>query len=250
MTRVVFVVSPEHSVTVAEATMREGDVRHLAVVDDGGALVAILSEHDLVTAAPDALVAQVMTSDPVRIACTAPAYEAIASMLQHRFNALPVVDDDGALAGIITATDAMIVAYDALSRDAERRDRAHPVAIEQELLGHHLARVQRATHPAALATAAAALETFLIQHFAREEQIGGIFDQILEEQPERSEHIRELRDAHAGILARAQRLLEANRELAEKGASEIAEGATALAGAIQQHEAHEAVVIEVALSSR
>lgn len=250
MTRVVFVVSPEHTVAVAEATMRQGDVRHLAVVDEGGALVAILSERDLVTAAPDARVAQVMSEHPLRIAGRAPAYEAIALMLQHRFNALPVVDDDGALSGIITATDAMIVAYEALARGADEHDRGHPRVVEQALLDERLARLRGAKHPAALATAAAELETFLVRHFAREEQIGGIFDQITEEQPERGDDIAMLRREHARIVARAQRLLDENRKYAERGSADVAGGAAMLAAAIERHEAHEADVIAAALGAR
>lgn len=250
MTRVVFVVSPEHTVAVAEATMRQGDVRHLAVVDEGGALVAILSERDLVTAAPDARVAQVMSEHPLRIAGRAPAYEAIALMLQHRFNALPVVDDDGALSGIITATDAMIVAYEALARGADEHDRGHPRVVEQALLDERLARLRGAKHPAALATAAAELETFLVRHFAREEQIGGIFDQITEEQPERGDDIAMLRREHARIVARAQRLLDENRKYAERGSADVAGGAATLAAAIERHEAHEADVIAAALGAR
>ncbi len=249
MTRVVFVVSPEHSIEVAEATMRQADVRHLAVVDDAGALCAMLSDKDMKLAAPDARVAQVMSRDPVTVSLKAPAYEAVALMLQHRFNGLPVVDDDGALAGIITTTDVMILAYDTLAKAAERPGRSHPRQIEEELLATRVTRLKAAQHPAAAAVATAELETFLVQHFAREEQIGGIFDQLVEEQPERGVAIAMLRRGHTEILGLAQRLLEENRRRAEEGRSTLAPGADELADAIARHEAEEAAVLDRALAS-
>jgi hypothetical protein len=110
--------------------------------------------------------------------------------------------------------------------------------------------VLQAAHPGALAGAVAELETFLIQHFAREEQTGGIFDQIAVEQPERQGDIAALREEHQQILAHAQRLLEHNKKLAEEGETTIALGAAELVLAIERHEAHDADVMQIALAAR
>lgn len=50
-------------------------------------------------------VRQVMTSDPVTVTPETPVGQAAALMLERRINGLPVLDDSGALVGIICQSD-------------------------------------------------------------------------------------------------------------------------------------------------
>ncbi len=249
MTRVVFVVAPEHTVGVATAAMREGDVRHLAVVNEQGALLGMLSDRDIAGTSLAAPVAEVMSGQPVTIASSAPAYEAVALMLQHRFNAVPVVDAEGTLAGIITTTDVMILAYEALASSAEQTD-ARPVDVDRSLLAAKVLRVREATHAAALATAIAELSSFLKQRFRHEEDHDGIFAQIVEEQPERSRDMAEMCAEHAELIATAHRLIDDNWERARSDRGTIAPGAPDFVRAVEEHEEHEAAIIARSLAAR
>ncbi|WP_258556315.1 CBS domain-containing protein, partial [Fischerella thermalis] len=53
------------------------------------------------------LVQDVMTPDPITIAPDAPISQAADLMLEKRVNRLPVVDETGALVGIITRDDLL-----------------------------------------------------------------------------------------------------------------------------------------------
>jgi CBS-domain-containing membrane protein len=44
-----------------------------------------------------------------------PAEEAVALMIDQKFGALPVTNEDGELIGIVTATDFLVVAHQALT---------------------------------------------------------------------------------------------------------------------------------------
>jgi CBS domain-containing protein len=102
----------------------EFPVHHLPIVDDHNKLIGIVSTNDLpriflslsnrpnpLVMTPDALdrevsVTDLMTPNPVTIASTAPISAATAIFAEHRFAALPVVDD-GTLVGILSSKDVM-----------------------------------------------------------------------------------------------------------------------------------------------
>ncbi len=248
MTRVVFVVSPTDRVDVAEATMKQGDVRHLAVVDEAGRCIGMISDKDLVMAGPGAPISAVMSEEPVTIPVTAPAYEAVALMLQHRFNSVPVVDDDGQLEGIITSTDAMIVAYETLAADATPAD--GPVDADRALLTSKLGRVRESRHPKATATAIGELTSFLKQRFQREEQDDSIFAQIVAEQPEREAEIKAVRAEHTAIIASAERLIGECKGHEGETAAPLAAEAADLVQTIEAHEAFKARLLASSLAAR
>jgi CBS domain-containing protein len=87
------------------------DVRHLPVVDTDGALVGMLSDRDLRTfsmALPvDASVATIMTSDVIAVDVDADVAEVVDLMLDNKIGAVPVLDADGALVGIISYVDVL-----------------------------------------------------------------------------------------------------------------------------------------------
>ena len=101
------------TITAASARMREQGVGSVVVVD-GDRPVGILTERDLVRmgaagAAPTDLVATWMTPDPDAVAPDVDAMTAFASLAEHGYRHIPVVDD-GRLAGIVSMRDLMRIA--------------------------------------------------------------------------------------------------------------------------------------------
>ena len=108
------------------------DVRHLPVVDEDGALVGMLSDRDVrglafpevlgaeyvgrVQTALDARVSSVMSSDVISVDVEADALEIVDLMLDQKIGAVPVVDADGTLVGIVSYMD--ILREMPLERDA------------------------------------------------------------------------------------------------------------------------------------
>jgi acetoin utilization protein AcuB len=100
--------------------MRERRVRRLPVLDSSGKMVGIVSDKDLLHAAPSPAtslsvyelhyllarltIKQVMSSPVISVTADTPIEEAAAVMADHKIGGLPVVDG-GALVGIITETD-------------------------------------------------------------------------------------------------------------------------------------------------
>ncbi len=120
MTKPVITVSPEIPIQEAMAQMRREKVRRFPVVNDKGQMVGIVSEKDLLNAAPsDATslsvfevnyllskitVERVMTRDVITIDDDCPIEEAARIMADKKLGSLPVLRD-GKLVGIITETD-------------------------------------------------------------------------------------------------------------------------------------------------
>lgn len=98
-------------------------VRHLPVVDDQNELVGMLSDRDLgslmrtFSEGADAerlivplsrrRVAEFMSADVVSVETDAELREVIDTMLEQRVGALPVVDRDGNVTGIISYVDVL-----------------------------------------------------------------------------------------------------------------------------------------------
>ncbi|HEY0839362.1 MAG TPA: CBS domain-containing protein [Vulgatibacter sp.] len=103
--------------TIEEAAdlMRRHGIHSLPVVDDDGVLEGILTDTDILAAvagvaAPvrdvgSLLVARVMTSDPITIGADATLGEAAGALLEGGFRHLPVIDQDGRLAGMVSERD-------------------------------------------------------------------------------------------------------------------------------------------------
>mgnify|MGYP001544306022 CR=1 FL=1 len=110
--------------------MRERSVRHMPVLDDREKLAGIISDRDL--RRPDWVdteenvahyylldnqkhVEQAMTANPVVIRPEDDIQEALGLFSQYRFGALPVVDDDNNLVGILSVYDLLHAFQDALA---------------------------------------------------------------------------------------------------------------------------------------
>ena len=105
---------PEPIVVAPEDTLGEVAERMTAVnvgaviVKDFGRLIGILTERDMLKAmaarvhTSEARVRQWMTEEPITAAADADAEEAAQIMLERGFRHLPVVDETGAVIGIVS----------------------------------------------------------------------------------------------------------------------------------------------------
>lgn len=120
MSHPVISVHPEMPMNDALRMMRAEHIRRLPVVDAHGRLVGIVSERDLLHAAPSDVTSlsiweindlvsritidKVMSREVVTIDEGTPIEEAARMMADHRIGGLPVMRD-GQMVGIITETD-------------------------------------------------------------------------------------------------------------------------------------------------
>ncbi len=120
MTEIVFAAAPEDNLTTVYNLMAEHQVRHVPVLDSGGALVGIVTHRDLLRhrlieqqdlpnyvireVRSQCNVAQVMTAAVATVESETDIRAAAQTMYQCKYGCLPVVED-GKLTGILTEAD-------------------------------------------------------------------------------------------------------------------------------------------------
>jgi acetoin utilization protein AcuB len=118
-------VAPETMLFGALAVMRDRQVRHLPVVDAARKVVGVISDRDIREEAGDpraALldgrtaerlrnipVSEVMSTPPWTVTESASLFSVAAQLIERRVGALPVVDEDQKLVGIISYVDLIRV---------------------------------------------------------------------------------------------------------------------------------------------
>jgi Mg/Co/Ni transporter MgtE len=82
-------------------------IYYVYVTDEDGCLVGVLSLRDLIVAKPDTPIKDVMIPEPVTVGVLADEDEVAEVVAHYNLLAVPVVDKEGRLAGIVTVDDAM-----------------------------------------------------------------------------------------------------------------------------------------------
>jgi len=114
-------IAPDTPFQDALQQMRDHGFRRLPVVDPKGRLVGIVSERDLLHAAPSSAtslsiwevhyllwkieVRELMTREVITTTPDTPIEDAARLMATNKIGGLPVVDGDGRVTGVITETD-------------------------------------------------------------------------------------------------------------------------------------------------
>ena len=118
MSTAVIALNETDTVGRAHLEMHVASIRHIPVVDAANHVVGILSNRDLIRALAEgsmqAAVSQIMTRTVRTVRTNTPAFEAVTMMIEGKFGSLPVVGDHEQLVGIVTETDFMAVAQQAL----------------------------------------------------------------------------------------------------------------------------------------
>jgi acetoin utilization protein AcuB len=124
MTRRVVTVGPETSVFEAQELMAKNRVRHLPVIEDVDKLIGIVSDRDIRSALPfhcfkDGISAEekgkleglkvkdIMTREVFTISPGFTIQDALLMIQNSKVGALPVVDDEGRLKGILSVRDLL-----------------------------------------------------------------------------------------------------------------------------------------------
>ncbi len=103
-------------ITCAEATRRlranpdakeSEQTYYIYVTDSDGKLMGDFSLSDLLFADPDSLVDSIMHKRPVRVSLTTHREQVLELIAKYNLLAVPVLDSDGAMRGIVTADDAL-----------------------------------------------------------------------------------------------------------------------------------------------
>lgn len=133
----------------ALARMAERNIRHLPVISGDRRVVGILSDRDIRTTIGDPgravqveqsrvrlqslRVADAMTRNVLTVTAQAPLSEAAARFLDHRIGALPVVDEEDQLVGIVSYLDLLrIASFQHGKTDGARRSPLQPTRILSE----------------------------------------------------------------------------------------------------------------------
>ncbi|MBC8142404.1 MAG: magnesium transporter, partial [Armatimonadetes bacterium] len=120
-------LSGTQSVEEAFATIRAAppEIETLSdlYVTDGGRhdfekLVGVISLRDLVRAAPNARIAQVMTPEPITVTVDTDQEIVAQTIGKYDFSAIPVLDRNGSLVGIVTVDDVVDVLVEEQTEDA------------------------------------------------------------------------------------------------------------------------------------
>ena len=124
MTRRVITVGPETSVFEAQELMSKNRVRHLPVVEQGDKLVGIVSDRDIRSALPFQCFKEGITPEEKqkleglqvkdimtrKVFTISPGYtiqDALLMIQNSKVGALPVVDEEGRLKGILSVRDLL-----------------------------------------------------------------------------------------------------------------------------------------------
>ena len=124
MTQKVITTGPEASVFDAYEKMSQNRIRHLPVIDADGRLIGIVTDRDIRSALPysmikdpartaetekvkDLKVMDIMTTDPKTIGPHHTIQDALVLIQELRVGALPVVDKEGKLKGILSVRDLL-----------------------------------------------------------------------------------------------------------------------------------------------
>lgn len=117
-------VGPDTTLKEAKELMKEKNFRHLPVVDKAGKLVGIVTDRDMRDAQPSSLldeetyantyervmehkVEEIMSKEPLTISVFYTLQDTLLVMGKKKVGALPVIDEDGMLKGIMSTRDLL-----------------------------------------------------------------------------------------------------------------------------------------------
>ena len=99
------------------------------IIDTERKLLGVVSLRDLLTARPRQRVGEIMDTDPIFIRVSEEQEEAARMIARYDLLALPVLDQDDRLVGIVTADDAMDVSEEEVTEDFHKGSIVQPLEI-------------------------------------------------------------------------------------------------------------------------
>ena len=100
--------SVDQTIAVLRQEAREAEnIYYLYVLDDLGHLVGVVTLRSLIVASPERCLADLMSTRVISVTTGEDKSAAAELFAKYRFRALPVVDDNGVMKGIITIDDVL-----------------------------------------------------------------------------------------------------------------------------------------------
>ena len=133
------IMTTEYASLPAEATVAEAleqlrqqapdreTIYYVYVIDDGRRLRGFISLRDLILARPETRVNEIMERDVISVRVDDDQEEVAQRLARYDFIAIPVVDAQNQLVGIVTHDDAMDVAQEEADEDAYRSGAVVPL---------------------------------------------------------------------------------------------------------------------------
>ncbi|NNE68105.1 MAG: CBS domain-containing protein [Pyrinomonadaceae bacterium] len=104
--------SADASLRAIAQMLKAGDIGILPIVDDGGKLLGLVTDRDIVVRAvaegsdvKTTTVGDIMTTELYTAGPDDFAFEAVRTMGDRKVRRVPIVDDDGVLVGIVSIAD-------------------------------------------------------------------------------------------------------------------------------------------------
>lgn len=124
MSKNLITAGPEMTIFEAQKLMMEKNIRHLPVIDGAGKLIGIVSDRDVRDAMPSSLlkkpdyditlgkigshpISAIMTEKPMAIYAYYTLQDTLLVMQSRKVGALPVIDEEGYLKGILSTRDLL-----------------------------------------------------------------------------------------------------------------------------------------------
>ncbi len=124
MSKTLITAGPEMTIFDAKNLMIEHKIRHLPVIDEAGKLLGIVTDRDIRDSMPSTLlkkpdyditlgkignhpIGDIMTRKPLTIYAYYTLQDALLVMQKRKVGALPVIDEEGYLKGILSTRDLL-----------------------------------------------------------------------------------------------------------------------------------------------
>jgi acetoin utilization protein AcuB len=109
MTRAPVCLPAHATVRQALAALFELDARHLPIVDEDRQVIGMVSDRDLRSreGGLDDKLSTLMSTDVLTVGAEASVADVVERMVEFRVGALPVIDPEGALVGIVSYIDVL-----------------------------------------------------------------------------------------------------------------------------------------------
>lgn len=120
-----------HEVRTHKAKLRQDSHigAYVFAVDSEHHLHGVVSFRDLVLADPDVVVHELVEHDVITVEALTDQEEAAKVLVKHRLLALPVVDGDNRLLGVVTSDDVSDIVEEEATEDAERQGGSQPLEV-------------------------------------------------------------------------------------------------------------------------